>query len=115
MTTTQRVAAAAVTASIVGLTAVIARPSQRLSAMTDFTATVVAGGFDTPWDMEWGPDSMIWISERPGRISRLDPRTGAHTVAGAGAGGFPSGRGGGVGGRSLPVLAAPPLVFSLHT
>src|SRR5512145_360776 len=28
----------------------------------------VAGGFDTIWELAWGPDSFIWITERPGTI-----------------------------------------------
>src|SRR5437764_1215548 len=115
MTTTQRVAAAAVTASIIGLTAVVARPSQRSSAATGFTATVVARGFDTPRDMGWGPGSMVWDSERPGRISRLDPRTGAHTVAGTVAGVYQSGEGGLMGIALHPDFAHQPFVYAMHT
>src|ERR1044071_4216653 len=58
------------------------RPSNAATKADDFTVTVIAGGLDTPWDMEWGPDSMLWVSERPGRISRIDPRTGGRTLAG---------------------------------
>jgi len=36
----------------------------------------VVGGLDTPWDLAWGPDDAIWITERGGRVSRLDPGTG---------------------------------------
>lgn len=43
--------------------------------------TLVAG-LDTPWDLEWGPDGAIWVTERPGRISRVDPSTGAITEVG---------------------------------
>lgn len=28
------------------------------------------------WEMEWGPDNHIWFTERPGRISKMDPLTG---------------------------------------
>lgn len=34
-------------------------------------------GLDTPWDLAWGPDNLIWVTERPGTISRVNPRTGA--------------------------------------
>ncbi|MFP4442965.1 MAG: PQQ-dependent sugar dehydrogenase [Spirochaetia bacterium] len=33
-------------------------------------------GLDTPWDLVWGPDDYIWVTERPGLISRIDPETG---------------------------------------
>jgi hypothetical protein len=36
--------------------------------VADFTATVVTGGLDTPWDMVWGQDGMIWLSERGGEF-----------------------------------------------
>ena len=47
-----------------------------------FTGTVVADGFDMPWNVAWGPDDMIWITERMGRrILRVNPQTGEHKVA----------------------------------
>lgn len=30
-----------------------------------------------PWEICWGKDNHIWMTERGGRISRLDPKTGA--------------------------------------
>lgn len=44
--------------------------------------TTLVQGLDTPWDLAWGPDGAIWVSERGGRISRVDPSTGARTTAG---------------------------------
>lgn len=38
---------------------------------------VVASGLDHPWEILWGPDNHIWMTEREGRISRLDPSSGA--------------------------------------
>jgi glucose/arabinose dehydrogenase len=35
----------------------------------------VARDLDTPWEILWGPDDHIWITERFGRISRVDPAT----------------------------------------
>ena len=47
-----------------------------------FTGTVVTDGFDMPWNVAWGPDDMIWITERMGRrIVRVDPTTGERKVA----------------------------------
>lgn len=37
---------------------------------------VVAENLDTPWEIIWGPDDHIWMTERYGRVSRLNPETG---------------------------------------
>ena len=42
----------------------------------------LVSGLDTPWDLVWGPDGALWVSERPGRIWRVDPETGERTLAG---------------------------------
>jgi PQQ-dependent dehydrogenase (s-GDH family) len=47
-----------------------------------FTSRVVASGFDDPWEVAWGPDRFLWITERTGkRVVRVDPRDGRRTVA----------------------------------
>ncbi|MCH7716784.1 MAG: PQQ-dependent sugar dehydrogenase [Gemmatimonadetes bacterium] len=46
------------------------------------TVETVASGLDTPWDLAWGPDGVIWVTERPGTISRVDPSTGQVTRVG---------------------------------
>src|SRR5688500_3492831 len=43
---------------------------------------VVATGLDTVWELAWGPDGMIWMTERGGRISRVNPQSGAVTLVG---------------------------------
>jgi glucose/arabinose dehydrogenase len=40
---------------------------------------VAAAGLDHPWELIWGPDNMIWFTERDGNIGKLDPETGAVT------------------------------------
>ena len=37
-------------------------------------------GVDIPWEIIWGPDDYIWMTERYGRVSRLNPTTGARTT-----------------------------------
>lgn len=37
----------------------------------------VKGGLNYPWEILWGKDDHIWITERGGKISRVDPGTGA--------------------------------------
>lgn len=39
-----------------------------------------SNGIDIPWEIIWGPDDYIWMTERYGRVSRLDPETGTRTT-----------------------------------
>ncbi|GAA3990511.1 PQQ-dependent sugar dehydrogenase [Hymenobacter antarcticus] len=43
---------------------------------TTVTASALAGNLTTIWELAWGPDNFIWMTERPGRISRVNPATG---------------------------------------
>ena len=33
-----------------------------------------------PWEILWGPDNMIWFTEREGRVKKMNPETGAVTL-----------------------------------
>lgn len=45
-----------------------------------FTAYVLAEGLDSPWDIEYGPDNLLWLTERLGKkILTIDPATGKRT------------------------------------
>jgi PQQ-dependent dehydrogenase (s-GDH family) len=47
-----------------------------------FASRVVASGFEDPWEVVWGPDGFLWITERVGkRIVRVDPATGSRKIA----------------------------------
>lgn len=47
-----------------------------------FTSRVVAGGFDDPWEVAWGPDDRLWVTERIGkRVVRVNPSDGTRQVA----------------------------------
>ena len=81
---------------------------------TPFSTTVVASGLDTPWDLVWGPDGMIWFSERGGRISRLNPATGAHSVAGT-IDVAQTGEGGLMGIAFHPDFPREPYLYAMHT
>lgn len=39
--------------------------------------TVITEGLQYPWEILWGPDNFIWMTERGGKISRVNPSTGA--------------------------------------
>lgn len=38
--------------------------------------SVVADSLEVPWEITWGPDDWIWITEQKGIVSRIDPRSG---------------------------------------
>lgn len=47
-----------------------------------FTMRVVATDLAGPWEVTWGPDRHLWITERTGkRVVRIDPATGTRKVA----------------------------------
>ncbi len=50
------------------------------SAQVEFNIRDVATGLDTPWEILWGPDDYIWITERMGLVSRINPETGEKDV-----------------------------------
>ncbi len=37
---------------------------------------VVKNGLNHVWEIAWGPDNHIWLTERDGRVSRIDPANG---------------------------------------
>ncbi len=43
------------------------------------TATIIYG-LDIPWEIQWGPDEHLWVTERFGRLSRINPETGSQDV-----------------------------------
>src|SRR5579883_2526043 len=47
-----------------------------------FEKRVLVSGLAGPWEITWGPDNMLWVTERTGkRIIRIDPSSGAKTTA----------------------------------
>ncbi|MDO7847795.1 PQQ-dependent sugar dehydrogenase [Hymenobacter sp. M29] len=40
------------------------------------TVSALTTNLNTVWELVWGPDNFIWMTERYGRISRVDPATG---------------------------------------
>ncbi|MBI1354274.1 MAG: quinoprotein glucose dehydrogenase [Acidobacteria bacterium] len=47
-----------------------------------FRQTELAVGLDNPWEVTWGPDGRLWVTERSGkRVTRIDPATGEKRTA----------------------------------
>jgi glucose/arabinose dehydrogenase len=46
----------------------------------DFTRSQLPAQLDTPWEIQYGPDGMLWITEAGGTISRVHPVSGEKTV-----------------------------------
>ncbi len=47
-----------------------------------FTRRVVASGLGNPWEVTWGPDGDLWVTERTAfRVTRIEPASGATHVA----------------------------------
>jgi PQQ-dependent dehydrogenase (s-GDH family) len=69
-----------VLASVVG--AAQRGPESARVATKRFAMRVVAAGLDNPWEVTWGPDGKLWVTERSAlRITRVDPATGERQVA----------------------------------
>src|SRR5436190_2222775 len=57
-------------------------PDSVTRGMKRFDKKVVVSGLAGPWELAWGPDNMLWVTERTGkRVTRIDPTTGDRTVA----------------------------------
>ncbi len=55
---------------------------QPVNVNAPFKSSILTSGLDAPWDMVWGPDNYLWVTERQGkRITRVDPKTGNKQVA----------------------------------
>jgi glucose/arabinose dehydrogenase len=80
----------------------------------ELAADVVATGLDTVWELAWGPDGFIWMTERGGRVSRVNPQTGAVSVVGQIAV-SEIGEGGLMGLALHPDFAMQPWVYLAHT
>ena len=72
-------------------------------------------GLDTPWDLAWGPDGQIWVTERGGRVSRVNPASGQRTTAGQVPDVAESGESGLMGIAFHPDFATQPYVYLAHT
>ena len=47
-----------------------------------FTTRVLVSGLEGPWELAWGPDQQLWVTERTGRrVLRINPADGMRSVA----------------------------------
>ncbi len=53
-----------------------AKPPARDEEWPADSIRTVVEGLNFPWEIHWGPDDHIWMTERNGQISRIVPKTG---------------------------------------
>src|SRR6185503_4745668 len=77
------VATAAVCGLIVFVTLIAQNgPETVLRGTKQFRQSEVVTGLAGPYEVTWGPDNMLWVTERTGkRITRVNPATGEQKVA----------------------------------
>lgn len=94
---------------------VVAQPGTVQVGNTTITVTPLATKLDTPWELLWGPDNFLWLTERPGRISRINPNTGEVQLLFTVPDVAEEGEGGLLGMALHPDFAASPYVYVVHT
>ncbi len=119
---TRLLLAVAVTAAFGVIAALLFKPS-----VADETSTIVttagrvlrietiASDLDTPWDMAWGPDGAMWVTERAGHVSRSDMTTRTVTRAGDVPDVFESGEAGLMGMAFHPQFEREPWIYFAHS
>ena len=106
---------AAVAASIAVANGCSSKAELPTTTPPELRVETVVSGLDTPWDLAWGPDGRIWVSERGGRISRVNVATGQRTTAGQVPDVVESGESGLMGIAFHPDFATEPFVYAAHT
>lgn len=67
--------------SLTASQATFAKAGDIVNIAEPFKATVLVDGLESPWEMLWGKDNQIWITERQGKnIATIDPKTGKRTI-----------------------------------
>jgi PQQ-dependent dehydrogenase (s-GDH family) len=57
-------------------------PQSAVRGTARFDKSVIVSGLANPWELAWGPDDRLWVTERSGRrITRVHPATGERRVA----------------------------------
>jgi glucose/arabinose dehydrogenase len=76
--------------------------------------SVVAGNLQLPWEILWGPDDHIWMTERGGRISRFNPQTGNRSTLITISDVVSNGEGGLLGMALHPSFSSTPYVYVIY-
>jgi len=57
-------------------------PDSVMRGTKQFRKRVLISRLAGPWEVTWGPDGMLWVTERTGkRVTRIDPASGERSVA----------------------------------
>lgn len=66
---------------VCGMSIVAQGPTTVAKAPERFTIRVVASGFAAPWEIAWGPDGQLWVTEREAfRVVQVSPADGMRRV-----------------------------------
>src|SRR5215210_5734833 len=54
------------------------KPGKKNTSIAEgvLTGKVLTDNLNHPWEILWGPDNFIWMTERTGRISKVNPANG---------------------------------------
>lgn len=76
---------AVIALALVALAAPVAAqdlPSSVVEGKQQFDMKVLTTGLQNPWEITWGPDGYLWVTERTGgKIDRINPADGSVSVA----------------------------------
>jgi len=79
--TMKKTAAALLAFAILSATAAMQDPTLVTNPPEQFAMRVLVSGLEGPWEITWGPDQMLWVTERTGRrVIRINPRDGSRTT-----------------------------------
>lgn len=53
--------------------------NQEPAGAVEIKDSTIVSNLNYPWEILWGPDNYIWMTERGGRVSRVNPTTGIVT------------------------------------
>ncbi len=73
--------------------------------------SILADGLLQPWELVWGPDNFLWMTERGGTVSRVNPADGKVQIVAEISEVVPRGEGGLLGMALHPDFATVPEVF----
>jgi aldose sugar dehydrogenase len=89
--------------------------SYAVKAQPSLRTRDVITGLDTPWEILWGRDNQLWVTERPGRVSRVNPQTGERKLLLTITDVFESDNGGLLGMVQHPMFPDSSFVFFVYT